>query len=159
MQCDLCGKTTELFLVELEGSKLTVCKNCGKHGKVIQRIKTKEEQAQETKQEQKRIKTILQQPQRELLQLLVDDYPQKIKSAREKLGLSQEDFAKHINEKASLIHHIETGKFEPPISLARKLEKALHIALVEEHEELPSLAHTPHGSSLTIGDIISVKRR
>ena len=47
-------------------------------------------------------------PDIEILQVIVDDYAEKIKNAREKLGLKQKDFAKKINLKESLIHKIET---------------------------------------------------
>ena len=61
--------------------------------------------------------------------------------------------------KESLLHKIETGSFEPTIDLARKLERLLHIVLVETRgETLAAVAKSEHKSEgLTIGDILKLK--
>ncbi len=60
---------------------------------------------------------------------LRSDYAKAIKSARELLGLSQEEIGMKINEKPSMIHHLETGTMKPDDALARKLEHFLKIQL------------------------------
>lgn len=160
MQCEMCGKDTELFLTEIEGSQLQVCKNCGGHGKVIKRVLTHQEVVKKEEKEKEAVKRLLQPNNKEIVQLIVEGYPRLIKDAREKLGLSQEDFAKKINEKQNLIHHIETGRTEPNIDLARKLEKFLNIRLVDQVEM--AIAPTKQVSKdepLTIGDMIKVRKR
>ncbi len=62
-----------------------------------------------------------------------------------------------INEKESLIHQIETGRFEPNIALTRKLEKFLKIKLIEEHEEIHKGKTKIKTDKFTIGDFIKVK--
>src|SRR3989344_4793161 len=94
MQCETCGKTTELFLTEVEGAKLKLCKNCGRYGKVIKRLKTEQEVKREEKQESKKIKKLILGQEKEVMELIVEDYAQKIKDARAKTGLTQEDFAR-----------------------------------------------------------------
>jgi putative transcription factor len=67
---------------------------------------------------------------------LTTDYPKIIKSARELLGLSQEELAQKINEKTSVISHLETGSMKPDDALARKLEHYLKIQLFVPTEEI-----------------------
>ncbi len=59
-----------------------------------------------------------------------------IKTARESLGLSQEELGMKINEKPSVISHLETGSMKPEDSLARKLEHFLKIQLFIPTEEV-----------------------
>ena len=41
------------------------------------------------------------------------------------MSMTQKQFAKYINLKESMLHKIETGSFEPPLDMAKKLEKIL----------------------------------
>ena len=76
------------------------------------------------------------------------------------MGLKQEDFANKINEKVSLIHHIETGRHEPSIELTRKLERFLRIKLIVEHEETHDTAKKEgRPESFTLGDFIKIKKQ
>jgi putative transcription factor len=58
------------------------------------------------------------------------DFNKVIKVAREKLGMSQDDLGRKINEKPSVISHLEVGKLKPDNILARKLEHALKVQLL-----------------------------
>jgi putative transcription factor len=60
---------------------------------------------------------------------LAQDYDERIRSARESAGMSQEDLASQLNEKASLIRKLEHGDTLPSDDLQRKLERALDIDL------------------------------
>ena len=68
---------------------------------------------------------------------LRSDFNLLIKSAREKMGLSQEELGRKINEKLSLIKHLESGTLKPNDVLTRKVERFLKIQLLvpEEAEE------------------------
>jgi putative transcription factor len=57
------------------------------------------------------------------------DFAKVIKNAREMLDLSQEEVGRKINEKPSVISHLETGAMKPDDALARKLEHFLKIQL------------------------------
>jgi putative transcription factor len=70
------------------------------------------------------------------------------------MGLSHKEFAARLNEKESIIHKLETGSFEPPIELARKLEKLLRISLVQEDKDEKVAVGKGTGGGMTIGDII-----
>ena len=72
-----------------------------------------------------------------LEELIVDpNYHVIVKKAREKQGLTQNELARKIGEKTSVISKIESGKLRPTIPLARKLEHALKIKIVKTLEEL-----------------------
>jgi len=64
------------------------------------------------------------------------DYYVRIRQAREKLGLSQDQLGMMLNEKLSVIRMVETGKLKPDIVLARKLMHHLKINLLVSLSEL-----------------------
>jgi putative transcription factor len=147
MHCELCGKDTELFTAMVEGAQMKVCANCGKFGKVLRR---------EIAPARAKQAPALREP--EIIERLVSDYGQRIRAAREKQGLTQEEFARKIMQKESLLHKMETGTFEPQIELARKLERVLGITLVEVRQDMPiAVAKTGHAEGMTIGDILKAK--
>ena len=150
MLCDMCGSSGSLFRAEVEGAILTVCGKCSRFGKVLGAVKQHEiQKAGQNKPVEKP----------ELMDIMVDGYAGKIRKKREELGLTQKDFAKKINEKESLIQQIESGNFHPDISLAKKLQKALGISLLEEYEEKHEAMQHAKSESFTIGDFIKVKKK
>jgi putative transcription factor len=154
MNCDLCGRETEFLLkTEVEGTELNLCKECSQHGKVLRKIEAAVEKPKSAS------KPTFTLPEREIIQVIIPDYANLIKEKREQLGLKQEEFAKKIAEKESIIHKIETGQFEPSIALARKVEKFLKIKLIEEHEETKQKTKkSSEDEGFTIGDIIKIKK-
>jgi putative transcription factor len=60
---------------------------------------------------------------------VVQDYDDRIRQAREAAGLSQEELANQLNEKASLIRKLEQGATLPSDDVQRKIEGALDIDL------------------------------
>jgi len=153
--CDMCGKKAELYKAEIEGTEMNVCSECGKFGKIIKKL-------QEPKPEPKKKKEsfiIKHTSDKEIIQVIVPNYSKKIKQRREELGLKQEELAKKISEKLSLVHHIESGEFEPNINLARKLEKFLKIKLVKQQEVSKDIHFKISPDQLTVGDFIKVKRK
>lgn len=151
--CDMCGTEEEdLVLALIEGTELIVCKKCAKYGKILKRI----ERPVIVKKIEKKIETKLE---KEIIDLVVNDYAEKIRKKRAQLGLKQEDFAKMISEKESIVHKIEVGVFKPSIDLARKLEKILGIKLIEQYEEEFKSEKRLESGEVTIGDIIKIRRR
>jgi putative transcription factor len=63
---------------------------------------------------------------------VAQDYDQRIRGAREAAGLSQEDLAEELNEKASLIRKLERSEMLPSDAVQRKLERQLDVDLAEE---------------------------
>ncbi|MFC1648052.1 multiprotein bridging factor aMBF1 [Nanoarchaeota archaeon] len=152
MTCDMCDSEGQLFKTDIEGAVLTVCKNCSKYGKVIEKIKptpvkVEPEPTLSPRPSVKRGEKIL---------LIRPDFSSIIKRSRERKGLKQDELAKSMAEKASMIHKLETGSMKPSISLARKFEKTLGITLVHEHEE-GSQEYKSSESEMTVGDMLNVK--
>ncbi|MBI4144973.1 TIGR00270 family protein [Candidatus Woesearchaeota archaeon] len=142
MDCELCGKpATKKALVE--GVNLNVCNACVKLGQEVRAplVPVK--------------KTVSAEPL--IVQAIVPDPGTRIKQAREKFGLTQKDFAIKINEHQSVIHKLETGHLDLTLDLARKLEKALHIKLIEERQDVTLSAPKTNNGPVTIGDLIRLK--
>jgi len=97
----------------------------------------------------------------EITQEVVESYHVKIRQAREKRGLSQEELGKKINEKASVISKLETGKMTPNNVLVTKLEHALGIKLLVPIKEEKLLHEMPKfaGRETTLGDLIQVNKK
>lgn len=90
---------------------------------------------------------------------LIENYGEIIRNARIKMGISQEELAKQISEKLTIIKKIEQGTFKPPIELARKIEKFLKIKIIEKVETfhpstLKSYVQSPHPSTVPLGYLI-----
>jgi len=152
MKCEMCGSEGKLFKTSIEGSELNVCKECSKYGKVIAPVKT-----ETTEKKQTRKSKTVSFPEEDIIQIIVPDYSERIRKKRDTLGLKQEEFAKKINEKESLIHKIETSQFEPSIKLARKIEKFLKINLIEQHKEEHKKTEKIKEDMFTIGDLLDRK--
>jgi putative transcription factor len=94
----------------------------------------------------------------ELTQELVEGYPTLIRLARERLGYSHEDLGLKINERASVLKHIELGKMEPNNLLTNKLERVLKIKLlvpIEEEKPTPTPV-AGKNQEITLGDLIEI---
>lgn len=139
----MCGKETELVTALIESAELKVCINCARFGNVLKKPVIKE-----------KIKSA--KPEKEIIESIIPDYNKVIKSARERLGLTQEDFAKKVNERESVIAQFESGHLKPTIIIARKLEKLLNINLVEELEITHNKTAGIKSEGLTLGDIIKL---
>ncbi len=156
MECEVCGKPIfgKVFRVVIEGTEMKTCRACARfgEGKEVAKAKPKSKPAAKPK----RKKSFKPEP----LPEVVEDYAQIIRRARERKGLTQEELGMIINEKASVINRLESGRMTPSISIARKLERALEIKLLEEGEEQVDIKFSRGGATeLTIGDIIQIKKR
>ncbi|MCX8146860.1 MAG: multiprotein bridging factor aMBF1 [Candidatus Woesearchaeota archaeon] len=145
--CEMCGKEERLLKVEVEGAVLSVCKECAKFGKIISSPVTFIKKEKVTK--------IVKAQKPEPFEIIVPGYGKLVKKKREELGLKQEELAKKIAEKETLIQKIETEQIEPSIEVARKLERFLGIKIVEEYEEKGgALSTKTKTAEFTIGDLM-----
>ena len=175
MRCEVCGRKIhdEPVRAVIEGAKLTVCLECSKHGKVILHEETDFPAPQKTAstypsssstKSTMHLPVILKKPPVAQVQLtteLIEGYASKIRVAREKLVLSHEDLGKKINEKASLLRHIETGKVAPNNQLASKLEHALRIQLMVpvSDEKSNTQIHRAVNEEMTLGDLVDLDKK
>ncbi|MGB9915132.1 MAG: multiprotein bridging factor aMBF1 [Candidatus Bathyarchaeales archaeon] len=165
MRCEVCGRKIHGAPIHavIEGAKLMVCAECAKHGKIIAEEETELGQRQPKKLLAPASFTQKKKPAQakvEITQEVVNDYPAKIRQAREKLGLTHEELGKRINEKASVLSKIETGKMEPDNVLAAKLEHALKIKLLVpvKDEAAPTMLRLPSRET-TLGDLIELNKK
>ncbi len=150
MNCDLCGKETEMYKALVEGTELTVCSNCTKYGKVTGRVRA---YVPEKKKPEKKAEAA-----EEAIETVVGDFGERLKRKREGLGLNQPDFAKKIAEKESILHKLETGAIRPTLDRARQLEKMLGLKLVEELRE-EQVSQQKSKDVMTLGDFVKIKER
>ncbi|MFH1174038.1 MAG: multiprotein bridging factor aMBF1 [archaeon] len=148
MTCEMCGNKPASYQVEVEGTSMLLCEQCATFGKVVGKLV-------KYSPEKKQKRTVPTETAREeRVQVIIARAGRAIKEKREQLGLKQEELAKRLNEKESLLHQIESSKFIPSIALARKFEKALGLVLVEEHTEKHDQVIRAKDETLTIGDLM-----
>lgn len=145
----MCGSIGKLYKTIVEDAQLNVCHECSKLGKVIDVVKQDDVEVRTSRNDYSQPGT---------MQIVVNDYAEKIRKKREILGLKQEDLAKKINEKESLMQKIESGHFEPSIGLAKKIGKFLKIKLIEDYQEEHGNRTKTKIDSFTIGDLIKIKK-
>jgi putative transcription factor len=144
--CEVCGSPLHASpnRVEIDGAVMVVCNNCARLGKQIgpsapARISAPARMSTPARIRanpmQGALRTMSQRPIEPEYE--VDpDYSLKIRQAREKLGLSQEQLGNRLNEKPSVIKMVESKKLKPDVTLTRKLMHELKINLLVSLSEL-----------------------
>lgn len=153
MNCEICGKELKGsgFKIIVEGTELTVCASCKQFGS--EKVSTAAQAgAKRVVIKKKKVSTDI-----EFKDELVENYNQIIRQEREKRGWSQEQLAKKIQEKESLIRKIENAEITPDPEVVAKIEKLFGIKL---KESVP-VVKIEKKSSLTptLGDIVVVKKK
>jgi len=82
----MCGSQGKLYKTIIEDAQLNVCHECSKFGKVTGIV----EQSESNTKNENSVNNL----QKEILEIVVENYAEKIRKEREKLGLKQEEFAK-----------------------------------------------------------------
>jgi putative transcription factor len=169
LRCEVCGRKIhdEPVRAIIEGAKLTVCAECSKHGKVILHEEANLPQKTRGMVGKPGAPVALVQRKRQpvaqvaLTKELTDDYANKIRVAREKLLLSHEELGLKINEKASVLRHIEVGSMAPNNQLASKLEHMLRIQLLVpiSDEKSTTQVHRAAKEELTLGDLVEMDKK
>jgi putative transcription factor len=88
---------------------------------------------------------------------IAGDYDQRIRSAREQTGLSQEELAEKLNEKASLIRKLERGDMLPSDDVREKLERHFGISLAEGGDDDDASWESDSSMTQTLGDVVERK--
>jgi len=135
LTCEVCGRPlTTVSRIMIDGAVLQVCQNCAGKGTSLG--------SPPPKPIPFRIGPV--HPVRPVhldtitgSELEVDpDYNLIVKQAREKMGMTQEALGRAINEKPSVISHVESKKLKPDPILARKLMHQLRVNLMVPSSEL-----------------------
>ena len=85
---------------------------------------------------------------------VASDFDERIRDARESAGLTQEELADRLNEKASVIRKLERGDHLPSDRVQKKLEKALGISMVEGQDVEDSEWSSDSSGTMTLGDVV-----
>lgn len=143
----MCGKSTELVVADIEGVELKVCEACARFGTIRRKIETPRFTARPEKPEGPQFK-------------VVDNYASLLHFAREKKQMTQEEFAKHIQEKESVFAHWEASSVKPSLEAAQRVGRILGINLIEQEKVLPMKMEAGRKTEeLTLGDFIKVRKR
>ena len=175
-QCEMCGsEQSSLTTVKVEGAELQLCDDCKEFGT---EVRTESSSAGSTKYStsssggssgsggstgsgaggsggggsSRRRRDMFDD-----MDEIVADYDQRIRKARESRGLSQEDLAKELNEKASLIRKLERGDMLPSDDVQSKLETELEISLIEGEDADDTEWSGDSSTTTTLGDVVKRK--
>ena len=169
MPCEMCGKEVpRLRKVKIGGTTLEVCNECARFGEDAAppppvaeppasgpaAVATPPTPARAFTHHGQR-KDALSSGEMEL----ADDFNRRIINGRRKKGLTQEELAKRINEKKSVISRLETGEMRPSDRLIKVLEKELDVKLKErmEFQAEPAKKRVATGG-VTLGDLIKMEK-
>ena len=92
--------------------------------------------------------------------VLVEDYADAIRKARQKKNLSQDELAQKVGERISTLQSIESGRLKPTRKTIRGLERELDISLLEPIDAVPlRVAREKDSPGATLGDIVKIKKK
>jgi putative transcription factor len=161
----MCGKEVpRLRKVQIGSSTLEVCNECARFGEDVKREAPKgapmasgpaavAATPRTYVPAQRKPKDALSRGEEEL----AEDYPRRIQRARSLKQMTQEDLARKINEKKSVISRLETGEMRPSEKLIRKLEVSLDIKLKERMEfQVDTGKKQVASGGVTLGDLIKM---
>ncbi len=153
--CEMCGKETETVLAEVEGVELKLCHNCTKYGRVKSNFNSRSSRSDPRHYPSFK----KEQPE----ERIISSFGSLIRQNREKKGLTQQDFAKLLNERESVLVKWESGALFPDLEMAKRLEKQLGIVLIVKEEggtiAQPIQKEKERSDVLTLGDFIKVRKR
>ncbi len=160
MMCEMCGKDVPyLKKVVIEGTVLSVCKDCARFGEPMAEkdaikydTRSTVNERLESRERRMRERDVLEQEE-----VLDPDFAGKVRNARMKSGISQDELARKINEKHSVIAKIENGDLVPNEDVRKKLEKALGIKLMVKMEAVHVQKKGGERRGLTLGDLIKIE--
>lgn len=180
VQCEMCGtETAAPTTVKIEGAELQVCSDCTEFGT---EVRTQETQSTSTKYSTSSSSSSSsgtssaqsgststssgvgsggggsRRDMFDEMEEVAADYDDRIRKARESRGLTQEQLANQLNEKASLIRKLERGDVLPSDTMQRKLERSLDISLTESGGSDDSeWSGGSAAGETTLGDVVKRK--
>jgi len=163
MQCEICGNERgRFFTIDFEGSNLIVCENCSEYGTkkkpILENVKPKKSFNQSYAMQHRPLIQMKKLPVSE--RVLVSDFGQIIRKAREKRNMTIEELGKVLYTKASEVNRFESGSLTPSDKMIKTLENELGIELMEiissdDYEGSSSKDSSP----LTLEDMLMKKMK
>lgn len=142
MNCELCGFTDKKFFeVDIEGSRMVVCGECAKSGKIVREISEEPQTAAKPAVETS----------------FIIDYEKILSAAAAEKHMTVREIADKLKESFSTLEKVFSGKILPSEELSKKLEKLLNVKLFESiiYKQKSKTKNT----DLTIGDIVDIKHK
>jgi len=164
-ECQICGgKIWKAQTVLIEGAKIVVCQNCAQYGKKVSPETKPFKLKMGPKANSKPVKQLKSNKTEEFLEPsieVVSNYAEKIRDVRIQKNLNQDQFAKKLNEKPSLIRRIESGKVTPTIELAKKIESVYKIQLLDKSDkgDVDVKNYMKKQKRSTLGDMAFIKKK
>ncbi len=157
MECEICGKSEGPYLVLIEGARMHACATCARMGKILQTPTTARAPVAPGGLHGSGHSLASAAPEWEL----VDGFGSIMKNARLRMHLPLAVLAERLAEKESFLDRVEHEATHPSESVARKIEKELGIALLEQTAETggSAAASNSPGAGTTLGDILEIERR
>jgi len=145
----MCGKDADsLKKVKIEGAVLKVCDSCAEMG---EEVKTS------SRKKRKKKSSGRSRSKKGSSEVLVNDYGERVKDAREDETLSIAELSDELNEKESLLKKIEQGELKPDKPLAKKLSKRFNITLYTNPEVTDYSQERGDTRKATMGDVAEIK--
>ncbi|MFB6118568.1 multiprotein bridging factor aMBF1 [Halosegnis sp.] len=176
VNCEMCGTTVaDPKTVKVEGAELDVCGDCAEFGTEVRQDTGSSASAKYSTDSSStgsagstggssassgnssggRRRDMFDE-----MDEVATDYDDRIRSARESKGLSQEKLANQLNEKVGVIRKLERGDTLPTDKVQQKLEQALGISLSESDADDDYEFDADSGASTgsyTLGDVVERK--
>ncbi|MFB6207817.1 MAG: multiprotein bridging factor aMBF1 [Candidatus Nanohaloarchaea archaeon] len=145
MPCELCGSETDsLNKVKIEGAVLKVCDSCADMGDEVK-----------TSTSRKKKKKKRSRPRDE--KVLVNDYGDRIRDARESREMTMEELADTLKEKTSVVQKVENQELKPDKTLAKKFSRELDVELYTVPEAWDQETSSGDSRKATLGDVADIK--
>ena len=171
VQCEMCGaETASPTTVKIEGAELDVCDDCTDFGTEVEQQSTGSASTKYSTGSSSGTTSESSSAgdsgsaggsrRRDMfddMDEVVQDYDERIRTAREAAGLSQKELAQELNEKASLIRKLERGASLPSDSVQSKLERKLDITLTEGGVADTEWEGGASTGEYTLGDVVQRK--
>jgi putative transcription factor len=158
MNCEICGVRIQgrPLQISIERSLLVVCQDCSRFGLVVDRKTALNIEKTIPKPGPRTFKP--KQTKKEHFDdfILVENFGEAIKKAREKMGITREVLAKKLGEKDSVIRRIESGEMYPSSNLTGKIEHLLKMSLKAKADTKVE-GSKPTYNTLTLGDVAILK--
>lgn len=159
MECELCGRECSCKPAEVDGVRMMLCPGClSKHGHGVKPVSTPKTGGRPILSRIKKPKE--KDVYKNMDKVLISNYSDEIKEAREKKGLSREDLGFRVGERTVTISKIENKELRPSDKTIKKLEKELNISLMEEIKKARGFSKdTGSKTGLTLGDFIKKEEK
>lgn len=164
MQCEICGAEIrgKSFRIIVDRAELDACDKCKGFGKEVPRRGVPGAARAGAPVSQGYPSTAAPRHRRDLFdqikESLVEDYADRIKSAREARRLTPEELASKVQTRVNIMKKVERGELEPEDALVKKLERELEIKLTEGTDDMEGGQRRGESRSMTLGDLIKVKK-